>query len=499
MAAQKVSPTASRAKGWSVVFGVPHLYRRGGSGKLYARVRIPPSAGLQGTHKERSLRTADMAEAKRRLPHVVAELKADIEAARRDPSGAVKGGSRMTPDEEAAWWRDRLRAEALAPPSDPNVYSEREAFTERLHEIAGEPMASELEEDGSEVVEVSRFNPERERLADEMQEAVIGHGLTVGAELERYFAQTTHTLRYQSRTRLAVRRLGGWLKAERGQDRRELVTRYVAGLFIDHLSATSTSAVTAGSYLSSLCSYWRWMIAKGVMPKGSENPWQGQPRPVVKNAKEGEKRPFTDAEVVTLLAGETYSTLHDLMRVAALSGMRVGEIGRLSVSECAGGVFDITATKTEAGVRKVPIHPALKALVERRSKGKAADAYLFDELKAPPSRPRERTGKASERFTAYRRAMKVDARAEGQRQSDVDFHSFRRWFVTKAEQAGQPPHLISAVVGHAEGRQGMTLGTYSGGPSEAQRRAVVEAVVLPKGAPVESPGGQAMGAGVQRK
>lgn len=52
----------------------------------------------------------------------------------------------------------------------------------------------------------------------------------------------------------------------------------------------------------------------------------------------------------------------------------------------------------------------------------------------------------------WRRDLNLDARQEGRRQSDADFHSFRRRLATKAEQAGQPPHTISAVLGHKEGR-----------------------------------------------
>ncbi len=183
------------------------------------------------------------------------------------------------------------------------------------------------------------------------------------------------------------------------------------------------------------------------------------------------------------------------MRVAALSGLRIGEIGRLTVADCQGGVFDVRETKTKAGERRVPVHTNIKAIVRGRLKGKDPAAYLFDELRASPGRDRERSAKASERFTEYRRTLGIDERAEGQRQANADFHSFRRWFITKAEQAGQAPHLISFVVGHAEGRQGMTLGRYSRGPSDAQLRAVVESVKLPKGAPVRVPPGLRMGAG----
>jgi integrase len=74
----------------------------------------------------------------------------------------------------------------------------------------------------------------------------------------------------------------------------------------------------------------------------------------------------------------------------------------------------------------------------------------------------------------------LQSQFDGQRRSKVNFHSFPRWFATKAEQAGQPPHIIEALVGHK--RQGMTLGVYSGEPSLEQLRACVEAVPLPEGA-----------------
>ena len=80
-------------------------------------------------------------------------------------------------------------------------------------------------------------------------------------------------------------------------------------------------------------------------------------------------------------------------------------------------------------------------------------------------------------FVTYRRALGVDETLKGMRQSRVDFHSFRRWFVTKAEGAGVMGSIISAVVGHE--RQGMTLGVYSGGPSLEQLKTCVEAVRLP--------------------
>ena len=62
----------------------PHLVLRKGSSKYYAKVRVPPSLGWRSQHIVKSLGTSSRAEAMRRLPVVVAEIRKEIEAARRD-------------------------------------------------------------------------------------------------------------------------------------------------------------------------------------------------------------------------------------------------------------------------------------------------------------------------------------------------------------------------------------------------------------------------------
>lgn len=170
------------------------------------------------------------------------------------------------------------------------------------------------------------------------------------------------------------------------------------------------------------------------------------------------------------------------MLITALTGMRVDEIARLTVGEVFrqgdDTRFDITEAKTEAGVRMVPIHSGLSAIVERRVAGKRTEDALFHELPVPKvGSAMERSQKVGKAFTTYRRRVGVDDVPDGARQSRVDFHSFRRWFITKAEQAYQPPHFIASLVGHAPA--GMTLGRYSDGPLVRQYRDVVEAVRLP--------------------
>jgi len=466
-------------------------------GRFYVAVRVPESlrgvvtTGRQ-THIRRSLHTSNEAEAIRRHRIAVAEIKALIESARREPDGARKGKDRAAPDvaADAAWWRQHLLERGVRP----TEAIHDDAFYASFEKMLGQPVGSEFDGEG---FERAVYEPEREERASLLVDLVTGRRVPVGAELERFLedkrgrAGGPLSSRYVSRIRRAVRGLSAWL-AQRGGDNVAAVTRYEAGLYAEHLGRTCNTAQTASSLITALSSYWRWMVKRGA---ATENPWKDQTPETRTSPQDADKRPYTDDEIKRLLSGETYSTLHDMMRIAALSGMRINEIGRLTVADCAGSVFNIREAKTAAGIRRVPIHPALKRIVARRSKGKGGDAFLIEELSARKDHTTDRAAKASERFTAYRRDLGMDERKDGQRQSNIDFHSFRRWFVTKAEEAGQPPHIISAVVGHAEGRQGMTLGLYSGGPSEAQMRAVVESVKLPRGAPADKHDGPRMGDG----
>jgi integrase len=171
--------------------------------------------------------------------------------------------------------------------------------------------------------------------------------------------------------------------------------------------------------------------------------------------------------------------------------MRVEEICSLKVSDIRGDLIDLRGTKTAAARRLVPIHGGLAATLGRRCEGKQAGAYLFDEVPTPPpSSARERSQPVVKAFTRYRRAMGVDERAVGARQSNVDFHSFRRWFIKTARDALTSGHAsgysywtIAEIVGHSKEDAlplGMTMSRYSGADAIEATRACVAAVKLPQ-------------------
>ncbi|WP_371133888.1 DUF6538 domain-containing protein [Phenylobacterium sp.] len=470
----------------------PYLWRHPRSTVYQARVRVPPGAGLRSSHIVRSLKTRDRAEAIRRLPVVVAEIRLEIETARRSgPTKPQKPALSKEAERElqaALWWRQRI-IKSGGDPDRENVPDELWPEWDReLETRYGEPVDDDIAPNG-ELVPV--YDPARERRGNNFRAWVRG-ALPISSSLDRYLAEEDFGDSYRSRVKLATSRAAKWMRNRPEGDNVRAITTPIAAEYVDALASGDITVETVNSHVSALHAYWKWMIRRGL---ADQNPWRDQQRSVKRGEKNARKRPFTDEEVVKLLKGETYRTLHDLMRLAILSGMRQDEIASLRVRSVDLLFFTIEDAKTAAGVRKVPVHPLLKPLVERRLAGKAPDDFLIEELKAPPSRESRRGAKAGERFTAYQRDIGVYDRLEGRRQANADFHSFRRWFITKLEQAGVAPQIIAAIVGHEEGRDFLALVRYSGGPSETQLHEAVERVLLPSGALPNSPDGPLMGTG----
>jgi integrase len=434
----------------------------------YAVVEVPPSLReIVGRKRLRkTLATTERATAKARVWAVVADLKARIEAARQIATGdAVKDEART------------LRA-ALRLAASEEAESLREAINDRASELRGDPIG-----DISGVAPWDyEYAPEREERATAFHQLATGQATPLEESLEQWLSEMPYTPRTKGDHRRAVQRLKEWPGG--AIERVEAVTKKKAGEFVSwllrpHGAYWSGDRKTAAKYKSSLSSYWAWMKGKGLV---ETNPWADQ---VIAKARanldgtDTKERPFTDDEMRKLLSGPADPMVADLIRMGALSGMRIDEICRLTVRGSEGGWFKVTKAKTEAGVRSVPIHFDLAAIVDRRRKGKAPDDYLFAELTDPPKGSRrERSMPASKRFSRYMRKVGAAVEVDGKRRSLTNFHSLRRWFITKAEQAGQPETIIAAVVGHK--RQGMTLGGYSGGPSAEQFRNCVEAVRLPQ-------------------
>jgi integrase len=177
--------------------------------------------------------------------------------------------------------------------------------------------------------------------------------------------------------------------------------------------------------------------------------------------------PLTDAQLSALLGGGGDGDILDVISILALSGLRFEELRLLHVADCGRGAFRVGASPANHGAREVPMHSGLVRTVIRLTRGRPGNAFLFRdgaEAEGAPSALRRR-------FDAYRTALGVAGPSAG-------IHGLRRWFVRKALEAGQPPQLIAAVIGHDLAEDAAPVRR----PAWDQWRACIESVRLPDAA-----------------
>ena len=437
-------------------------------GKWRVSVAVPRKLHDKlGTRLKRPLDTDSLAVANRLKWSVVAEFRRRI---------AEATGSSMN-DKNALMKEALSIAEYYRAESNPEARDHMwDLIVNKSYEIEGKPLRYERDLDTGDLVPV--LDRELERQAQQYIDVASGKYTPLDIHHSAYMSQQHVKPRTKADDVRALSLLTEWCEKEAIPVALESMTRKVATRFADGLSAVAgqLSAVTLNKYIGRLSRYWQWLEKREHV---GSNIWSGvriAPPPTPYDELE---RAFTDEEMARLLAGPATPAMHDLMRIAALTGARLDAIVDLKVADCEDGLFVFKPQKKEPAPRAVPIHPALKDIVARRTAGKTPSADMFPEWPAPRKAGsiRERSFKTSNAFTDYRRSVGVEAAIPGKRRSLVNFHSFRRWFITKAERADQPESIIAVVVGHK--RQGMTLGRYSAGPLLEQARRCVEAVLLP--------------------
>lgn len=441
---------------WRVIVNVPR--------KLHAKL---------GTKLKRALGTDSLSEANRLKWDVVAEFKAVIAQA-LNPSmtkDAALAVARMKAMDEARRL-SRLRLLAMSSEQRDRI---DDSIEDRAEELAGSPIGV-----GSHGL--PEFDPGRDALAMEFVSIAKNEQTPLDFHHDKYMSMSPVKPRTAADDRRALKYLKTWCERNDVRPTLQSFTKREAVRFCDDLAGLvgKTDPATLNKYISRLSVYWTWLEKRHEV---DGNIWRGRRFVKPMQTTDEKERPFTDAEMKALLTGPASQAMHDVMRIGALTGARLDAIVCLRVKDCRNNNFVFKPQKKEPGPRLCPIHPALVEIVSRRSEGKEDMDDIFPEWPGPknPKSLRERSFKTSNQFTDYRREVGVDDQKTGKRRSLVNFHSFRRWFATKAEQADQPEHIIAAVIGHK--RNGITLGIYSRGPLLEQARRCVEAVNLPDLAP----------------
>jgi len=241
----------------------------------------------------------------------------------------------------------------------------------------------------------------------------------------------------------------------------EEVGRRRAGEFVsERLLAVSNglSRKTARRYVSSLSSLWTWLIARGF---ASDNPWKGQGiGKKSKRGKERRRRQWTDTALVKVLSSaytpRYTATLHDLIRLALVTGARLDELCSIQVKDAHkredGWWITIREGKTEAAVREVPVHDSTAHMLERRCR-QSKDAFVFDGL-LPGGPDKKRSWNVSKAFGHYTKSLDLGE----QRQV---FHALRNTFTEAMEAVEVPESTTKLIIGHK--RASLTYGHYSKG------------------------------------
>lgn len=248
----------------------------------------------------------------------------------------------------------------------------------------------------------------------------------------------------------------------------ELLKRFPAG------DTDGLSNRTINRHQSALKTLFRWARKRGMVE--GENPFADLARP------KGDNRylPFNIDEINCLLEGVTFEVQPDkhtlatarpwVMAVALFSGMRQGEICDLEVHDVQKqhGVwyFDVPEAKSEAGIRRVPVHSELVRLGILEYVKAIGSGPLFPGL-TPGGPDRKRGHTFAKRFPQFRRNQGVG-------REQVAFHSFRKTFVRALELAKVDRDRAALVIGH---ERGFTFRVYNPeGLDMPMLRDVVEAV-----------------------
>lgn len=400
---------------------IPYVVER--RGLLYFRVTVPPDVRhVFGKGSiERTLGTADREAARLKAARLKADHDVAFAAARRNPEATIRA---------LAAWRSEVVGSDLS--------------EDQKNELLDAEMVLDRELDSGE--EQAAWDVVRGRklpMMARMDDFLAGH---------QVIQRTKDDIRKAAED--AARTMPDLLVVRNSQ-----VVRWLEGM-----DATTTTRSKRLSFLSAYC---RWLVSQDNLPK---NPFAGIPVPK-RDARPKTKRSwFRNSKDVAKLWNASIEIgdkpLADMILICAYTGMRIEEAARLQVSDLieVEGIpmFNIRKAKTDAGVRQVPIHPAVLSTVKQMAED-SKDGYLIAGLEEGRQ---GRSGAVGKRFGRLKKKLSFGR--------DIVFHSLRHTVVTQLENADVATHILQDIVGHE--REGTTHGRYGHGSSATQKLEAIKKI-----------------------
>ena len=246
----------------------------------------------------------------------------------------------------------------------------------------------------------------------------------------------------------------------------EKVTKQKVKEWVDEIQAQGYSIGTANRLLISSRNYWRYLQQQNIVSVDSEPLSLKGLLPTAKKKNKNGWMPFEPSSIISIweeaISREDQS-LADLIYLGAYTGARIEEICAMKLNNVTDKFLKIVDSKTNAGIREVPIHSKLKLIINRL-KDSSTDGYLLTGLTF--NKYSDRSNNLGKRFGKLKTKL-------GHSRNHV-FHSIRKTFVTLLENAGVSEGVTADIVGHE--KKTMTYGLYSGGNSLEIKKAAIELV-----------------------
>ena len=210
-----------------------------------------------------------------------------------------------------------------------------------------------------------------------------------------------------------------------------------------HLAA-NFSPNTHNKNVNALDLAWR-TCGKAAGVSDGANPWAGIAR---KRLDTHVRRVLTKEETDRMLA-EAKGELRTLVAVCLYTGLRLGDACRLKWEDVRDGAVRVLTTKRGKKVC-VPLHPKLAEAIGKRGK---KSGFVMPETARTYMSGKDGPSKVSREVKGLmeRCGIVTSVKANGKKRArpDASAHSLRHTFVTRAIEAGVPPHVVQAVVGHS--------------------------------------------------
>lgn len=248
-----------------------------------------------------------------------------------------------------------------------------------------------------------------------------------------------------------------WARSKSG---RELEWGALQSEFGNHPIGLSDS--TVNRHVSTLQALWEWGADRDHAE--GRNPFSGLHKRLKLGVNVETYLPWSMDELHHLLQpAPKRKDLHEIITVALFTGMRVNEIASLEWGDIHHdegiALFHVRDAKTIAGNRYVPVHSALRWIIDRSASFPPSERiWPTFNLEGPAKKAGADAGREFSRFK--------NSRGFNDRQKT--FHSFRKNVTRQMERAGVPENEWAEVVGHAKG---FTYAVYNPDGISVQRKA----------------------------